>query len=411
MNRFSSPAALRKPFPARVNLFFAFAIIASLVLAVCPIRAEDPEGQYLQIFDLIQQGDLSRKNGQIDNALARYREAQIALAKYQRTFPDRNAKSVAYRLNYVTAQIAALAPQATSTATTNEHSGPPSANQTTATSSGSTQVKLIEQGAEPRKELRFHPKPGDKESMVLTIKMGVERQVGETPGLKIKLPGIKYSIDVSIQDVAQDGDIKYEVVISDASILEDPDVIAQVADAMRASIEAMKGLSGTGIISSRGINKSIDMKAPPGADAQVLQSVEQAKEMMSYIVLALPEEAVGVGAKWEARMTAKSQGMTINRTVSSELTALEGDQGTVKSTILESAGNQKIPNPMMPGTQVNLTRMTGNGSGEITFNLAQLVSQPLNAQIHSEVFMALSAGGQKQNMSMKLDQSFQLAPK
>jgi len=225
------------------------------------------------------------------------------------------------------------------------------------------------------------------------------------------LPAMKFSIDLSIQDMAQDGDIKYEVVISDASIVEDADVIAQVAEAMRTSVAAMKGLSGNGTFSSRGINKSIDIKAPAGAGPQVLQGIEQIKEMMSHIVVALPEEAVGLGAKWETKTSVRSQGMKVNQTVSSELAALEGEQGTVKSTVTESASNQKIPNPMMPGTQVDLTRMTGNGTSEITFDLARLLSQAMTAQIHSEAFMALSAGGQKQTMSTKMDQNFQVESK
>ena len=59
------------------RLLSAVAIMAVLVLAIWPARADDPEGQYLHLFDLIQQGDTLKKNGQIDNALAKFREAQI----------------------------------------------------------------------------------------------------------------------------------------------------------------------------------------------------------------------------------------------------------------------------------------------------------------------------------------------
>src|SRR5712672_3618185 len=119
MNRISTAGAPKRRFSRNPTVFWTLTIVAVLVLTLCQARADDPEGQYLHIFDTIQQGDLMKKNGQVDNALARYREAQIALAKFQRTYPERDAKVVAYRLTYVSTQIAALAPQATSTERTN----------------------------------------------------------------------------------------------------------------------------------------------------------------------------------------------------------------------------------------------------------------------------------------------------
>jgi hypothetical protein len=236
-------------------------------------------------------------------------------------------------------------------------------------------------------------------------------KIGDAQGQAIKLPAMKLSVDVAVQDVATNGDITYDIVMSDANTVEDPDVIPQVAEAMKAGVAAMKGLSGKGTISSRGINKVIEIKPPPGADPQVLQGVEQMKEMMSHVVAALPEEAVGAGAKWETKMQLKSQGMKINQTTVVQLASLEGERCTVKSTITQSASNQKIQNPMMPGTQVDLTRMTGTGTGDVTFDLAQLLSQAATAAIHSETSMAVNAAGQKQTMAMKMDQNIQIESK
>jgi hypothetical protein len=66
---------------------------------------------------------------------------------------------------------------------------------------------------------------------------------------------------------------------------------------------------------------------------------------------------------------------------------------------------------MMPGTQVDLTRMTGTGTGDVTFDLAQLLSQAATAAIHSETSMAVNAAGQKQTMAMKMDQNIQIESK
>jgi hypothetical protein len=390
------------------RLLSAVAIMAVLVLAIWPARADDPEGQYLHLFDLIQQGDTLKKNGQIDNALAKFREAQIGLSKFQRTYPERSAKSVAYRLNYVSAQITTLEPQATSRGT-----AAVSSSESKSSSAGSTQVKLLEPGAEPRKVLRFHPKAGDKQSMVLTMKIGMAVRAGEMPEQQIKLPTIKLAMDLTIKDVGTNGDITYNIVTTDASITEEPDVIAQVAEAMKNAMGAMKGVGGTGTVSSRGISQGADIKAPEGADPQVNQFVEQMKEMMGRVVPPLPEEPVGAGAKWETKMPVKSQGVSLNQSVSLQLVSIDGERGTAKTSITQTAPHQKIQNPMMPGTTVDLTKMTAHGTGEMTFDLAQLVPSESSAELHQDMATSVttSNSSQKQTTAMKLDVNIHLESK
>lgn len=393
----------------------ALAIIFIFALALCQARADDPEGQYLQIFDKILQGDTLKKSGQVDNALAKYREAQVALAKFQRTYPERDAKVVAYRLNYVTTQIAALTPQATSTQTATQatSSASASASAKKTTSSSPTQVKLLEPGAEPRNVLRFHPKPGDKQSMAMTMKIGMGVKIGETAEQQIKLPTMKLVMDTTVKDVASNGDITYEIVTTDASVTEEPDVIAQVAEAMKNAVGGMKGVGGTGTMSSRGINKGTDIKVPEGADPQVKQFVDQMKETMSRVASPLPEEAVGAGAKWETKMPVKSQGMTLNQAATFELVSIEGDRCAAKTTVTQTASNQKIQNPMMPGTKVDLTKLTGNGTGEVKFDLGQILPQEAKVEFRQEMATSTTAvnSSQKQTMEMKMDLNLHIQAK
>jgi len=83
------------------------------------------------------------------------------------------------------------------------------------------------------------------------------------------------------------------------------------------------------------------------------------------VAVQLPEEAVGPGAKWEVKMPVHSQGMTIAQTTSYELLSLEAERLTVTNTVSQSASNQKIQSPVMPGLKVDLTKMTGTGTGNI----------------------------------------------
>src|ERR1035437_4195643 len=98
--------------------------------------------------------------------------------------------------------------------------------------------------------------------------------------------------------------------------------------------------------------------------------MDQMKSFVTQLVAPLPEEAVGPGAKWEVKMPIKTQGMTIDQTVTYEVASLEGERLTTKSTVVQHAANQKIQNPAMAGLKMDLTKMIGNGTGESTSDLA-----------------------------------------
>ena len=55
--------------------------------------------------------------------------------------------------------------------------------------------------------------------------------------------------------------------------------------------------------------------------------------------------------------------------------------------------------------------MVGNGTGESTFDLAQLMPATGTANIHSETSMSMNIGGQNQAMTMKMDVSLQFEAK
>ena len=408
MNLFCFTPALRRQFAGNFTFLPAIAMVCFLALGLSPVRAEDPESEYLRLFDLIQQADLQKKNGHTDQALSKFREAQVGLAKYQRTYPDKNAKVISYRVTYVAAQIAAIAPEGQAVETTN---APAAGDKSASSSASSIQVKLLEPGAEPRKVLRLHPKAGDKQSMTMTMKIGMGIKAGEAPEQPVKLPAMKLVIDVTVKDVAKNGDISYEIVTSDASIENDPDVIAQVAEAMKNAVAGMKGIAGKGTISDRGVGKSAEIKAPAGADPQVTQFVEQMKETMSRVSTPLPEEAVGAGAKWEVKMPIKSQGISLNQTEDFELASVDDERAAFKTSFTQTASNQKVPNPMMPGSKVDLTKMNGKGTGEVSLGFAQLLPSEASAELHQESSMSMTVGGEKQTMGMKIDLNLHIESK
>ena len=218
-----------------------------------------------------------------------------------------------------------------------------------------------------------------------------------------KLPAIKISLEATVKSVADNEDITYEMVMGDLTVSEEPGVAPMVAEAMKSAFTGVKGLSGSGTISSRGFSKGFEFKAAPDGNPQARQVVDQMKDAFTELAARLPEEAVGTGAKWEVKMPLKTQGMTIDQTATYEVVSLDGENFKTKSTIVQQAANQKIQNPAMPGIKVDLTKMTGTGSSERTFDLGKLLPTAGTGKVHTDTAMAMNMGGQKQPMTMKMD--------
>lgn len=81
-----------------------FALLA-LCLFAASARAQSPEEQYVRIYNLIQQADALRANGQAEQALPKYLEANTALSQIQKIYPDWQANVVNYRLRYLAEKI------------------------------------------------------------------------------------------------------------------------------------------------------------------------------------------------------------------------------------------------------------------------------------------------------------------
>jgi hypothetical protein len=89
----------------------SLALVLALMLGALYARADALDDQYVRIYNLIQEADLLNSNGQINQSLSKYLEAQNALQKFHRINPDWNAKVVNFRLNYLNSKVATASAQ------------------------------------------------------------------------------------------------------------------------------------------------------------------------------------------------------------------------------------------------------------------------------------------------------------
>jgi Family of unknown function (DUF6263) len=377
-------------------------LVLALLMALMPARADEVEDAYVQILYVIKQGDELSASAKAAPAKAKYQEALTALAAFQKANPDWNPKMVTSRVKSVLDKMAAVAEAAAAPAagggTTNA-----SASTAAAPSSART-IKLLDPGAEPRKELRLHPAPEDTQTLTMTVKMG-----SQTPGKG--MPPLKLTLESSVKQVAENGTITYALVWKDFGMEEQPGTSPAAATAMKAAFATVKGLTGTGTLSSQGVSEELKVQTSAGSPAQSLGVAGMMQDMVAQLIVPFPAEPIGVGAKWQVKGPVKSQGMTVDQTVNYELVSLEGERLTVKDSTVENAAAQKIQNPAMPGVKVEVTRMTGRSTGERTVELTHVLPVGGTGKSHTETAGTMDMNGRKGTMNEKTDAQFQLEAK
>ena len=105
-------------------------------------------------------------------------------------------------------------------------------------------------------------------------------------------------------------------------------------------------------------------------------------------------------------MTVSTNGMTIYQKGEFELVALDGKTVSLQTKVEQLAPPQAMSNPALPpGTEVQLEKYTGGGSGTVLLNLNGIIPSS-EVTMDNQLVMSVNLGGNSQQMavttSMKL---------
>jgi len=175
--------------------------------------------------------------------------------------------------------------------------------------------------------------------------------------------------------------------MGEATLMQDTNTTPEIAQAMQPVLAGIKGITSTTVMSNRGVTTKTDLKTPATSSAQAKQYLDQVKGATAASSAELPEEAVGVGAKWESKQQTKVQAAAVEQTASYELTALDGDKLTTKFTATEAGAKSAS------GINANVT-------GTATVDLSKVLTPSAQINSHMEVPV-----GRDKNTVVKMDVS------
>ena len=265
-------------------------------------------------------------------------------------------------------------------------------------------VKLISAGSGAKHTLRYKFKAGVSYKASMDMKMVISMTVGGREVPSQTLPVTRTHMVVDNKSVSAAGDLSYDFKITSSEILPSSDPVdPRVLAALKPALKQFEGMSGTAVVSARGMTKKATLNMPPTLPPMVRQLMDSLQQQMSKLSTPLPIEPVGVGASWKVEMPLKTPILTIGQTATNTLTGINGDQITLKAKITQFALPQQMKPPGLPaGAKVMLTSLNSTGSGSVTIDLTNPIPSA-TVEIRSRFKQTISMSGRNTDMSMDLE--------
>lgn len=261
-------------------------------------------------------------------------------------------------------------------------------------------VKLLEAGASPKKPIRLQPKKGETQTSTMTTKMEQSMVIN---GMKLPAPGappMQFTIEVNVKEVAKN-EINFEYKYIKAELLDDEKNPSPVAALIKQQIEPLVGTSGSCTFTDRGFAVKHELTLPEGVSGPMRATLDGLKDSMNRLGSPLPEEPIGIGAKWSVEQNVAANGVKLAQTTIHTLKSIDGSSYTIDVAITQNAKPQKMQPPgLPPGTSVELEALDSTGKGTMVLNVANVFPKS-DIGIDSKLKMKIDAAGQTQKMDME----------
>ena len=228
-------------------------------------------------------------------------------------------------------------------------------------------IEVLQPGAEPRRMLRYALAPNVTTPLEIAVDVDVK-----TADQEAKLPTMVMGVDLTVANAdAAAAKLKLAVVSAGARPrTEDPkEEPARVVVNRQANL--LVGMLVTFTLTPQGVFKEPKAEAVgrdlSGPMQEQVTTLMQASEQLA---MALPDKPIGAGAIWKHRRTMKQNQLTLVTNTTIEITAIEGDKVSFRSTTELTGADQMIA---QGNETAKVTGVHGTGSQTGSFDLGKAV--------------------------------------
>ncbi len=202
-----------------------------------------------------------------------------------------------------------------------------------------------------------------------------DRAEGQLP--EVPLPSVRVVLTVDSRSVSEDGSLTYDWRVIFARVMTDDRSAPQVADGMRAEAVAVEHLGGSGAVDSRGLAKELSVDRAEGSDEVTSRPIAlQVLQTLWNVAAPLPQEEIGVGARWQRFSQLAAKNARATQTDSFTLVSFDGSRGALDDALTQTAPEQALSVPGMDnGSRAQMGSMLASGAATTRFDLSHLVPE------------------------------------
>jgi hypothetical protein len=268
---------------------------------------------------------------------------------------------------------------------------------------GGSAVTLISPGEEPRTELRYEYTDGQRIAATMRQSQSLTQTIDGQAG-----PTVEYTVLSDLNgEIQTDGDtFTARTTIENVRLGDGAD--PAIEQQLNETFSLLNGVTTVTTTDNRGqiLDSSVENAEALQAQPMLMQMVESMVEQ-SNISVPLPQEPVGVGARWSSMQEINSLGMAIRQTTETELRSLDGSLAELAVTSTQEPPESPVTLPGGVEIEIHAWEATSEGIARVDLTDPTPRSQG-QATAHQE--MTTTAQGQSATLEQDLTADIEVSP-
>jgi hypothetical protein len=260
-------------------------------------------------------------------------------------------------------------------------------------------LTLLDDGREPRRVLRYPAEPPPPGKMSLDLRLAMKMEVPGSPVPPVTMPGLRLELDIEGARAGQSN--RYDFTVKDADLTGTDSAHPSLLAEMRKGVGSLVGAAGHLVVEPRGFRSELSLALPGGIGQELGQFVNSARLAIGQMVVPMPLEPIGAGAKWEVVETVTQDGITVRERTYYQLVALDGPRARIRTQTAQSAERQRAALPGLPdGVSAEVVSLRGSGAGEIEVDVRRLVPGSAREEVKTDLSFIVRQGQTERAMSL-----------
>lgn len=251
------------------------------------------------------------------------------------------------------------------------------------------EVTVLEAGRGDLLPLRFRPQVGQSQTVQVTMKVAAQVKLEGESVPPMPIPDTQLTLSSALESIDPNkGEWRSQVTYDQIQVISAGTVQPELAQAMQQALASINGLRVAMTGDDRGGVSEIEVFLPAEAGAlrPVLEQFsEQFTQSMGQMSVVFPQEAVGVGGRWQVKGSMQAGGIRLEQTIIYTLEEIRDDRLLISTTIAQIAPPQIVESAGIPNFELKRLETVGTGQMEILRDRLLPDRARLNLQSSSEL--------------------------